>query len=433
MARPEPFFIELFAHIIRTNSSRGAGIVSDRPSRYIIVGNGITGTTAAETIKKNEPSAQVTLIGKEPYPLYNRVALPRFLKGQVPESRVLMRSIEQHTEKGIDLMLETAVEKVNPEDKTVLLHTGKEMPYDRLLVAPGGRSRHLSVPGADAGGVYYFQTLDDTKTLVERALASKSAISVGGSYIAYELTEGFRQRGLHVTWLIRGKRFLHRVLDEAGGELVDRIARKHGVDVIYGEEVAQVEHKNGTITGVVTTGGRHIECDMMGAGLGLIINTEFLEGSGVETRRGIVTDASLRTNVPDIYAGGDAAEFFDVFLQDHNLMGTWNNSQGHGRVIARNMMGADEIYDDVPHYTTTMFHSNMTAMGMTTEAKPDLDSLSWVDYETENYRRLFFDGDFLVGAVLIGDMKPRRDIMQVIKSREPVENREKLMEAIAQM
>src|SRR5690606_20304418 len=121
MARPEPLFIEVFAHIIRTNSSRGAGIVSDRPARYAIVGNGITGTTAAETIKKNEPSAEVTLIGKEPYPLYNRVALPRFLKGQVPESRVLMRTVEQHQEKGIDLMLETVVEKVNPDDKTVLL------------------------------------------------------------------------------------------------------------------------------------------------------------------------------------------------------------------------------------------------------------------------------------------------------------------------
>lgn len=397
--------------------------MSGKPTQYVIVGNGITGTTAAETIKKNDPHGEVTLIGLEPHPLYNRVALPRLLRGQIPSERVFMRTVEQHTDKSINLKLETIVTAVNVEEKTVQLHTGREIPYDKLLLATGGRPNRLSVPGADAEGIFPFQTLDDTEAIIERVMQSKSAMSVGGSYISYELTDGFAARKVHTTWLIRGDRFLRRVLDDAGGELVDRIARRHGVDVIYGEEVAEVLQDRGEIKGVRTTGGKEIETDVLAAGLGLTLNTDFLDGTGIELGKGIITDSRLRTNVPDIFAGGDVAEFFDVFLQGHNIMGTWNNSQGHGRVVARNMMGADEEYSDVPHYSTTMFHTNMTAIGMTPETKSDLTGETYVNFENDIYRRLFFDGDRLVGAVLIGDIRPRRTIVQAIRSGEPIDDK----------
>src|SRR5690606_38298705 len=172
-------------------------------------------------IRKHDPTGRITLITDEPYPLYNRVALPRFLRGDIDQRRVMMRDAESHRRKGIELRLGVRVTRVNPEERTVLLRDGQELPYDRLLLATGGTPRRLAVPGADARGVHYFQSLDDARHLIDDARGARRAVTVGGSYIAYELTEGLRARGLEVTWLIRGPRFLHRVLDEQGGELVD--------------------------------------------------------------------------------------------------------------------------------------------------------------------------------------------------------------------
>src|SRR5690606_35481329 len=175
--------------------------VTSEVRRYVVVGNGVAGTTAAETIRKHDPNGRVTLITDEPYPLYNRVALPRFLRGDIDQRRVMMRDAESHRRKGIELRLGVRVTRVNPEERTVLLRDGQELPYDRLLLATGGTPRRLAVSGAAARGVHYFQSLDDARHLIDDARVARRAVTVGGSYIAYELTEGLRARGLEVTWL----------------------------------------------------------------------------------------------------------------------------------------------------------------------------------------------------------------------------------------
>jgi NAD(P)H-nitrite reductase large subunit len=303
-------------------------------------------------------------------------------------------------------------------ERTVVTQTGREWPYDALLVAAGGRPNRLPVPGGDLHGVYNFQTLDDSKAINQRMLEARTAVTTGGSYIAYELTEAFRSRSLETTWVMRGPRFLRRILDAEGGCIVDAIAADHGVRVIHGEEIAEVYGKDGVITHVETTGGRVLEADILGVGLGLTMNTEFLEGTGVEIHGGVVTDAMLRTNVPGIFAAGDIAVFYDTFLEAHSRMGTWDNSSSQGRLVARNMAGADEPYIEVPTYTTTMFHSKIRVVGITPEVSPEVDSLCKSDYGARTYTRLFFLHDHLVGAVAIGEMRNRKDLLTLIKTKQ---------------
>src|SRR5438552_576972 len=191
------------------------------PARYVVIGNGIAGTTAAETLRKNDPDCQISLLTDEPYPLYNRVALPPYLKEKTPRAKVFMKTGEFHRERNICFMPGTRVISADLGQRVVTTDAGAELQYDRLLVATGGTPNPLAVPGAEADGVCYFQTLDDTDDLMARILRSRSAVVIGGSYIAYELAEAFNERGLAVTWIMRGPRFLHRVLDEDGGQLVD--------------------------------------------------------------------------------------------------------------------------------------------------------------------------------------------------------------------
>ncbi len=392
-------------------------------TRYVIIGNGIAGTTAAELLRRSDPDGCITLITDEPYPLYNRVALPRLLKLQVREERVLMRTVEAHKKLGINLLLETKVTRVDTHERLVLTEQGQVIPFDRLLIASGGRPNRLKVPGADAYGVFNFQTLADTKAIMECVKGARRAVTVGGSFIGYELTEAFVARGLEVTWLIRESCFLgyHGYLDEDGGQIVDRIARRAGVEVIYEDEVAEIVPDGGRVKKVITRKGKELEADIVGVGIGLTLNTEFVKDTPIETNRGILTDEYLETGVPGVYAAGDVAEFWDVVTEERHTLGTWPNAAAQGRVAARNMLGAKEVFVEVPDYTSGLFDSNIACSGVVPRDHPEVESLKWVDRQNLNYRRLFFKDGRLVGAVLIGEMKGHKRLLELIKSRAAVE------------
>ncbi len=383
--------------------------------RFVIIGNGAAGTTCAEVLRKQDPACSVTLITDEPHPLYNRVALPRLLKAEVPEAKVFLRSVQWHADAGIRLLRETRVTAIDPHGRTVTTNHGQELPWDGLLLATGGRPNPLPAAGGDAPNSLNFQYFDETVALSRQIERSRRAVSVGGSFISYELAEAFRVRGLEVVWLIRGPRWLRRVLDEQGGELVDRIAASHGVQVVHGQEVASVRVAAGVATGLVTTAGETIDCELIGSGLGLTMNTDFLTGSGVEVRKGIVTDACLRTNVPGIFAAGDIAEYADQVTGAHHLMGTWDNALAHGRTAALNLLGAQTPYVDVPTYQSGLFDTIISVLGVTPETLPDAETVTHCDMESRSYRRLFFSEDRLVGAVMIGSIKGKKRLMELIR------------------
>ncbi|MGH2449549.1 MAG: NAD(P)/FAD-dependent oxidoreductase [Chloroflexota bacterium] len=394
--------------------------MSDEPHRFVIVGNGVAGTTAAEHLKKLQPEAEVTLLAAEPYPLYNRVALPIFLRGKVQERNVMMRTAEVEEKRGVKLLLDTWVEHVCPRERTVTTSAGKQFPYDRLLIATGGTPRPLPVSGADLHGVYQFQTLDDTRALDERLRDSHAAVALGGSYIGYELAEAFSFRGVPTTWIMRGDRFLRRLLDVEGGQVVDLLARDQGVEVIYEDWAESINSHNGAPKSVTTAKGREIPADMVGYGIGLRYYTELAEQAGLATNKAILTDEHLRTGNPDIYAAGDVAEFFDVIISRPNQMGTWDNAASHGRLVAKNMLGANEVYTEVPTYVTTMFGSRLSVLGLTPESHPELEREVQYNLASRKYRALFFYQDKLVGAVIIGVLKGRRKLEELIKGREPI-------------
>ncbi|MER3449167.1 MAG: NAD(P)/FAD-dependent oxidoreductase [Chloroflexota bacterium] len=401
---------------------------------YVIIGNGIAGTTAAEVIRRADPGGCVVLISEEPYPLYNRVALPRFLKGQVREEKVLMRTVEAHTKQGIKLLLETRVVGLNLEDRTVITEAGKELAFDRLLIASGGRPNRLNVPGAEAHGVFNFQTLDDAKAILAALKDARRAVTIGGSFIGYELTEAFRARGLEVTWLMRGPYFLSSFgyLDEDGGRIVDLIARRNGVEVIYEDEAAEVLVNCGRVKGVKTKRGRHLEADVIGVGIGLSLNIDFLRGTPIECRRGVLTDEYLRASVAGVYAAGDVAEFYDLITGERHALGTWPNAAQQGKVAAKNMLGAEEAFLEVPDYTSGLFDSNIACSGVLPREHPDLEAIKWADFENLSYKRLFFKGGRLVGAVLIGEMRGRKRLLELIKAKAYIEpsERPKLLDLV---
>jgi NAD(P)H-nitrite reductase large subunit len=396
--------------------------------RHVVIGNGVAGTICAETLRKLDSTSNVTLIGLEPYPLYNRVALPPFLKGKALERKVIMRTVESHAEKGIQLFLETVVDAVDAREKVVYAESGRAFPYDRLLVATGGRPRLLELPGrAGTSGIYNFQTLNDTKAIIEHACRAGRAVVFGGSYIAYELADALCERGLTVYWVMRGPRFLHRVLDEEGGAVVEAIARRHGVHMVTGDRVIEAHSYEGKLTAVTTARGERIETDLLCCGLGFDYNTEFLRDTGVEVRVGVVADEYLRTADEAIYTAGDVAEARNLLTGERAVMGTWDSATTQGRLAARNMLGERAPFDDPSVYTSTMFHTKMRVVGRVPTLGDDYSALSTTDISSQTHFKLLFERNVLVGAVAIGDMPRRAELLHLIRSGEAVTDKHHLL------
>jgi NAD(P)H-nitrite reductase large subunit len=390
--------------------------------RYVIIGNGFAGTTCAEGLRKLDAAASITMFADEPYPLYNRIALPPLLRKQVTEAKVIIRDVAWHEKHAIDLRLSTRVEKIDVEGKSVLAG-GREWPYDALLVATGGRPNASDFPGAaGARNIFNFQYMDDTKAISESLETAKTAVSVGGSFIAYELAEAFVSRGVQTHWLIRGPRFLRRMLDEISGELLDDAARNDGCIIHYNDEVKEFVRSNGVVTKVITTQGAELAADCVGIGLGLTINTELVQGTPIEIGTGIKCDDRLETAVKGIFAAGDAAEFYDPTADMHYRMGTWNNAGAHGKVAAANMAGGDVRYHDVPEYSSKIFsEQTITQFGLSPEYRNDLTMVRSIEPEKKWYRALWFRDDHLVGGLLIGkgNRAGKRRYLDAIKGKTP--------------
>ena len=390
--------------------------------RYVVIGNGIAGQTAAEELRKADTDASIVMIAAERHPLYNRVALPRYLRGQVRREKVLMRTVEDYANRNLEIHFETWATEIDPRSKVVHTNRGQEFPYDALLIATGGRPKPPPWPGSDeVSACLGFQTLDDTDAIIEKADASERVLVMGGSFIGYELAEGvsFRKKA-KLTWIMRGPWFLRYVLDEEGGRLCRQLGEAQDVQFLVGDEVERFSRTNGRFT-AKTVNGYKVDFDLLTYGVGLDYYTEPARDAGIELNKGIVTDSKLRTSAPDVYAAGDVAVFYDLMVERHNQMGTWDNAIAHGEVAARNMAGADEDFFDVPTYTTTMFGSTLAVMGVTPDVQPDLESVRTYDFDEKFYRKLFFKDDRLVGAIMIGPPKGRKKLIEIMRSRQVIE------------
>jgi len=351
------------------------------------------------------------------------------------EQKVMIRDFAWHEQRNIQLITETMVTDVNTGERVVVTGKGQVLPYDALLVATGGWANPLRAPGAEGTShIYNFVTLDDTKTIIARMLESRTALAYGGSFISYELCDGFAVRKLETTWLMRGPYWLRISLDPEGGEVVDNIAKKFGVHVIHGDEIESVVPQNGVPSYVKTKKGLQIQADMLGVGLGITLNTTILAHTPVEVRSGVVVNEYMETNVPGVYAAGDVAEFYDPTIDRHHTMGTWDNAMAHGRIAGINMAGGHEAYIDVPTYTSPLFDVNIAVVGTAETNNPELEVISRREpgeKGNDNYRKLFFRENKLVGVLMIGSPKGRKKLVEIVKNQQVIETaaeREALLE-----
>ena len=397
---------------------------------YVIIGDGIAGATAAETLREEDEDAEITVITDEPEPLYNRINIKEFAKGKMAEDFIQIHDESWYDERDIELMLDTHVWKVESDENEVVLHNGDEVGYDKLLVAAGGTPRDLPVPHSDADGIHNFWTFIDSRQIRRDAEDAESGIVVGAGLLGIDFAFALAENDVPGKYLMRGDRWWRYAMDEEGAEIIHEELRDAGIETVFGEGVDRFEvDRMGHVTDVVGSTGTRYDCDIAGVCIGLDLNTGILDGTPAETDEGIIVDEHMQTDDPDIFAAGDITEFYDVLVGEHNINGSWDSAQEQGEVAARNMAASErgdemETFSIVPKYSVSHFSMPFMSLGSPTKG----EEFASRKYGEKEHRRLAFKDGRLVGAVLVGNVRPVGSLTRVIKERaEVVDKKEALL------
>ncbi|OGI16015.1 hypothetical protein A3K63_05230 [Candidatus Micrarchaeota archaeon RBG_16_49_10] len=395
-------------------------------AHHVIIGNGIAGSTAAETLRANDKDCEITLIGEEKYPLYSRLNLENYVGGDCDKEHMILKSKDWYRKMKIDLRLGTKIVGLNPRLNYVKLDDDSRVRYDKLLIATGGTPHKLTIKGSELKGVHSLQTLDDATAIIESLEKTGKAVIIGGGFVGADCSVALKKRGVDTTILIREKMYWHNFLDEVASKIIHNLMEKNGVRLLFDEEAVEFIGDKGRISHVYTTKGRYIEAGMVCMGIGLRRNVDFLRDTDVKVRTGILVNKYLQTtNYPDIFAAGDVAEFYDVFVDQWMTHGNWVNAQKQGETAARNMLGQKDVFDDVSQYTTDIFGTKLMTIGDVEISTNDV--IVEVNEEACEYSKIFLKDDRVVGAILIGDISPIARIKKMILDREEVSERGKIL------
>ncbi|QCC50238.1 NAD(P)/FAD-dependent oxidoreductase [Halapricum salinum] len=393
---------------------------------HVILGDGIAGSSAAETIREADPDAEITVITEEGEALYNRILIKEFAKGKLPEAPVSIHEPEWYDERDIDLRLNTHVTGVDTDEKVVRTHGGEDVGYDKLLVATGGTPTQLPVENADAEGIHHFWTFQDARAIREHAAEADRGVVIGAGLLGIDLAAICGAQDVDAKYLMRGNRWWRYALSLDGAEIIHRALEDIGVEPVFESGLDHFEvDESGHVDSVIDSNGDAHEAEFVGIAVGLNYNTEFLEDTPVELDDGIVVDQYMQTGVEDVYAAGDITKYHDVILEDQTQNGAWGSAKEQGIVAGKNMVADDTVkeFRYVPSYSITHFDFPFLSFGHPTIGDDEAER----KYSDDEWRRLTFNNGKLVGGVLIGDLSQQSTFKKIIRQERPVADQKELL------
>src|SRR5579872_2301053 len=267
---------------------------------YVIVGNGIAGVTAAEILRNEDSAADITVIADDPFPVYYRPALKDYLAGRISEDRLWAKQKSFYEDNQIRFLPERVI-GIQVGQHTVQLQSGRNVGYSRLLLANGAYASTLKCPGLALKGVTTLRTIADYQQVLSQLPTVKRIVVSGSGTLALETIETLRHRGYALTHLLRRRTLWSEVLDATASDLVLQQERRDGVELRIEEEISEIQGKQGQVSGVVTTSGARISCEMVIIAIGVEPIISFIQSSGIPCGRGVKVDGAMRSSAPDIY------------------------------------------------------------------------------------------------------------------------------------
>ena len=333
---------------------------------FVIVGGGMAGAKAAETLREEGFDGRIVLIGAESLRPYERPPLSKdYLRGETEQEKVHVHSEAYYGEHDIDLRLGREVSRLDTGSREVTLDDGETLRYDRLLLATGAEPRRLPIPGADLDGVLYLRTVPDSDRIRERLDRGGSLVVVGAGWIGAEVAASARQRGMEVTIVEPMSVPLERVLGPEMGAFYRDVHADQGVQLLLGTGVEAFE--GGTaVERVRTNDGQTLDCDAVVVGVGVKPRTALAEAAGLAMGDGVLADELLQTSAEGVFAAGDVVSAQHPFYGQRIRVEHWANALEQGPAAARNMLGAGAPYDKLPYFFSDQYDVGMEYAGYAT-------------------------------------------------------------------
>ena len=378
-------------------------------SNYLIIGNGVAGTTAAENIRKQDQDGKITIITDEDLPFYYRIRLNDYLAGEITEKDLLSKSEQWYKDNRIDLKLGERIVKAESTEKIVLSEKNQKFSYDRLLIATGSHSFIPPIKGSEKKGVFALRTIQDVHNISSWESHIEEVVLIGGGLLGLEAGNALRKLGKKVMVVEFFPRLLPRQLDEDGAKRLQSIMEGMGFSFRLGAKTQEIMG-NDKVESVLLEGGEKLPSEMVIISAGVRPNMELAEPLGLHHEKGIKVDESLRTNQPDIYAAGDVAEFKGI------PYGIWPAAMEQGKIAGTNMAGGDMIYKG-----TTMANT-LKVVGIDLASAGDIDAENRLESKTVTdekvYKKIVLENDQIIGCIMLGDTKGFNRVTKAMSENE---------------
>jgi 3-phenylpropionate/trans-cinnamate dioxygenase ferredoxin reductase component len=330
----------------------------------VIVGAGLAGAVAAQTLREEGFDGPVTLLGEEVHPPYERPPLSKaYLQGQVDRDSIFVHPARWYADHDVQLRLGTRAIALDLAAHTVTAADGQELAYDKLLLVTGSSPRRLGIAGADLAGIHYLRSLEDSERIRSGFGDARDVVIIGAGWIGLETAAAARAAGLRVTLLEAAALPLLRILGPDAAAIFADLHRQHGVDLRCGVEVAGFTSKDGRVSGVRLGDGQVLAADLVLVGVGVAPNVQLAVAAGLEVDNGIVVDEHLRSSHADVYAAGDVANSWHPERGERLRVEHWANARRQGALAARTMLGREEIDLEPPYFFSDQYDLGMEYTG----------------------------------------------------------------------
>lgn len=381
-------------------------------SKIVIIGNSAAAVGCVEGVRSVDKNSEIVLIASEKHHTYSRPLISYLLYGKTDEQRMKYRPDSFYSDNMVDTMLGKTAVSVDPKGHTVKLESGEVISYDKLMVATGSSPFVPPMKGLDkVEKKFTFMTLDDAHALDKAISAESRVLVIGAGLIGLKCVEGIADKVKEIAVVDMADRILPSVLDAEGAELVQKSIEKHGVKFYLNDSAAELEPNKAKLKS-----GAEVEFDVLVVAVGVRPNIALLKDAGAECGRAIKTDNKCQTSLKDIYAGGDCTESYDITIGAERVLALLPNAYMQGNTAGVNMAGGEQLYENaIPMNAMGMFGYHMITAG-------SYDGNVYTEKEGENYKKLFYKDNHLMGYIMIGDIKRAGIYTALIKNQTPLDS-----------
>jgi 3-phenylpropionate/trans-cinnamate dioxygenase ferredoxin reductase subunit len=393
--------------------------MSAQPETLVIVGGGLAGAKAAETLREEGFDGRLVLVGDEPERPYERPPLSKdYLRGETAE-KPYVHPESFYPDHGVELWSSVSATEIDTGRRELVLDGDRRLGYDGLLLATGAEPRRLDVPGAELDGVHYLRTVADSERIAERIERAGRLVVVGSGWIGAEIAASARQKGCEVTMIEMASLPLERVLGPEVGRVYLDIHRDHRVEFLPETTVERFDGER-SVERVLTRDGASLEADFVVVGIGVVPRTGLAEAAGLRIDDGILVDERLESSVTGIFAAGDVANARHPFYGHRLRVEHWANALNQGPLAARAMLGKDVAYDEIPYFFSDQYEVGMEYGGFATSwdevvFRGDVEGREFIAFWLEHGR--------VVAGMNVNVWDVNEAIRELIRSRQPVDAR----------